>query len=118
MKEGTSYQENIDLEAISEKEKEKLNWLPDQRGLFAGEKCQVIMKMLTWNQKTYQKCTELITEPIGPFAFGIGGPFYTKDHYRGILWLKLPLLTMRVSPAGVFKKRAFKLSNLICKVRD
>ena len=45
-------------------------------------------------------------------------PFYMKDHYRGVLWQMLTWLTMGVSPAGTFEKRAFKWSNLIGKVRD
>ena len=50
MKEVSSCQENIDTEAISEKEKKKLNSLLNHTGLFAGEKCPIIMKMLTWKQ--------------------------------------------------------------------
>ena len=77
MKEVSSCQENIDTKAISEKEnkkkKKKLNWLLDQVGVFAGEKCPVIMKILTWRQsQSMSNDTELIAEPIGPFAFIIG----------------------------------------------
>ena len=70
MKEVSSCQENIDTEAISEKEKKMLNSLLNQTGLFAGEKCPVIMKMLTWKQsESIPNYTELIAQPIGPFAF-------------------------------------------------
>ena len=68
MKEVSSCQENIDTEAISEKEKKRLNSLLNQTGLFAGEKCPAIKKMLTWKQLESIP-TELIAQPIGPFAF-------------------------------------------------
>ena len=40
------------------------------------------------------------------------GPFPMNDHYgdyRGVLWQTLLQLTMSVSPAGKFKKRAFNM---------
>ena len=70
MKEVSSCQENIDTEAIGEKEKKKLISLLNQTGLFAGEKCPIIMKMLTWKQsESIPNYTELIAQPIEPFAF-------------------------------------------------
>ena len=68
MKKVSSCQENIDTETISEKEnRKKLNSLLNQTGLFAGEKCPVIMNTLT--SESLPNYTELIAQPIGPFAF-------------------------------------------------
>ena len=60
-----------------------------------------------------RKHTEMIAQPIGPFAvnhFSPNRPYSIKYYYRGILWQKLPQLTMSVSPAGGFKR-----THLICK---
>ena len=75
MKEVSSCQENIDTrkqsaKKIKKKKKKKLNSLLNQTGLFAGEKCPVIMKMLTWKQsESIPNYTELIAQPIRTFAF-------------------------------------------------
>ena len=45
MKEVSSCQENIDTEAISEKKKKSWIRCSNQMGLFAGEKCPVIMEI-------------------------------------------------------------------------
>ena len=79
MKEVSSCQENIDTEAINEKDKKKKkSWIScsAKRAFFAGEKCPVIM--LTWKQsESIPNYTELIAQPFGPFAFifSMDGPF-------------------------------------------
>ena len=70
MKEVSSCQENIDTEAISgRKEKKKLNSLLNQTGLLLA-KVPSCHENLTWKQpESIPNYTELIAQPIGPFAF-------------------------------------------------
>ena len=50
--------------------------------------------VLTWKQPESipNYYTELIAQPIGPFAFILwyGRPFLINDHYRGVLWQRPP----------------------------
>ena len=78
MKEVSSCQENIDTEAISGRKKKKLNSLLNQTGLFAGEKCPVIMKI--WpgrNQKAYQIIPNWLLNLSGllHLSYSMDGPF-------------------------------------------
>ena len=73
MKEVSSCQENIDTEAISGRKKKKLNSLLNQTGLLLA-KVPSCHENLTWKQPesipNYSFIyTELIAQPIGPFAF-------------------------------------------------
>ena len=88
MKEVSSCQENIDTEAINEKDKKKLNSLINQTGLFAGEKCPVT----ALNQITVQE--EISKAKISHFSvqslsygiqsrtLGIGKPEWLKEVKR------------------------------------
>ena len=70
MKEVSSCQENIDMEVISgRKKKKKLNSLLNQTGLLLA-KVPSCHENLTWKQpESIPSYTELIAQPIGPFAF-------------------------------------------------
>ena len=70
MKEVSSCQENIDMEIISgRKKKKKLNSLLNQTGLLLA-KVPSCHENLTWKQpESIPNYTELIAQPIGPFAF-------------------------------------------------
>ena len=70
MKEVSSCQENIDMEVISgRKKKKKLNSLLNQTGLLMA-KVPSCHENLTWKQpESIPNYTELIAQPIGPFAF-------------------------------------------------
>ena len=70
MKEVSSCQENIDMEVISgRKKKKKLNSLLNQTGLLLA-KVPSCHENLTWKQpESIPNYTELIAQPIGPFAF-------------------------------------------------
>ena len=71
MKEVSSCQENIDMEVISgrKKKKKKLNSLLNQTGLLLA-KVPSCHENLTWKQpESIPNYTELIAQPIGPFAF-------------------------------------------------
>ena len=69
MKEVSSCQENIDMEVISGRKKKKLNSLLNQTGLLLA-KVPSCHENLTWKQpESIPNYTELIAQPIGPFAF-------------------------------------------------
>ena len=69
MKEVSSCQENIDMEVISRRKKKKLNSLLNQTGLLLA-KVPSCHENLTWKQpESIPNYTELIAQPIGPFAF-------------------------------------------------
>ena len=90
MKEMSSCQENIDTEAISGKK--KLNSLLNQTSLLLA-KVLSCHDNLTWKQpESIPNYTELMAQPIGPFAFILeyGRPFSINDHYRGVLWQRPP----------------------------
>ena len=71
MKEVSSCRENSDTEAISgrKEKKKKLNSLLNQTGLLLA-KVPSCHENLTWKQpESIPNYTELIAQPIGPFAF-------------------------------------------------
>ena len=69
MKEASSCQENIDMEVISGRKKKKLISLLNQTGLLLA-KVPSCHENLTWKQpESIPNYTELIAQPIGPFAF-------------------------------------------------
>ena len=92
MKEVSSCRENIDTEAISGRKKKKLNSLLKQTGLLLA-KVPSCHENLTWKRpESIPNYTEVIAQPIGPFAFILlyGRPFSINDHYLGVLWQRPP----------------------------
>ena len=122
MKEVSSCKENIDMEASAEdKKKREAESVAQANGLFAGKKCPVIMKILTWKQsESIPNYTELIAQPIGPFAFYliVWTALFDK---RSLPWRSVAeasLVNHERFPSRDVLKSAFKWSNLIRKVRD